>query len=288
MIYISTGGFRAVSGAEMALNFSEHGIFSVELSGGAYESNQEERLKSIKNTLALQIHNYFPPPKDPFVFNLAAIDSKVLERSINHVRSGIKLCTEIDRPIYSFHGGYLVNPRPNELGGAFKKYYVQERRLALKQFGDVVVNLAEEARREGVQLLIENNVLSFDNLKVFGEDPFLFTEPDEINEFMQSMPKNVGLLMDVAHLNVTAASLGFDKVEAHKAVEKWIRGYHLSDNNGKVDSNNAVCEGSWFWPHILNNLYYYTLEVYGVGPQQLYDQLELTKKMITNNQIKSN
>lgn len=287
MIYISTGGFRAVSGAETALNFSEHGIFSVELSGGAYESDQEERLKSMKNLLALQIHNYFPPPKDPFVFNLAAMDPRVLEKSVNHVRSGIKLSTEIDRPIYSFHGGYLVNPSPNELGGAFKKYHVQERRLALDQFGDVVVNLAEEARREGVQLLIENNVLSLNNFKVFGEDPFLFTEPDEISQFMASMPKNVGLLLDLAHLNVSAASLGFDKIAAHKALEKWIRGYHLSDNNGEVDSNNAVCEESWFWPHILNNLDYYTLEVYGVGPHQLYNQLELTKKMITHNQIKS-
>ena len=37
--------------------------------------------------------------------------------------------------------------------------------------------------------------------------------------------------MDVAHLKVSSNVLGFDKVKAFKSVKKWIRAYHLSDND---------------------------------------------------------
>ena len=45
-------------------------INSIELSGGEYEDFQCEKLKSFRNLnkkISLQVHNYFPPPKEPFV-----------------------------------------------------------------------------------------------------------------------------------------------------------------------------------------------------------------------------
>ena len=122
-----------------------------------------------------------------------------------------------------------------------------DRATALHHFYENMILLANEAKREGVTLLIENNVLSTANKAVFNEDPLLLTHPDEIESFMCEMPENVGLLMDVAHLKVSAKTLGFDPKQAHAKVKRWIQGYHLSDNDGHV--------------HI-NYIYYIKIEVY--------------------------
>ena len=44
-----------------------HGINNIELSGGCYDADQLTNLKKFKNKINFQIHNYFPPPAEPFV-----------------------------------------------------------------------------------------------------------------------------------------------------------------------------------------------------------------------------
>ena len=48
------------------------------------------------------------------------------------------------------------------------------------------------------------------------------------------------------------------------------------------DSNEKIRLDSWFWPHIKNNLDYYSIEVYGEEPEELVKQKELTQRMIYN------
>ena len=86
MIYISTGGFKSNTCSESIKALIKNGIFSIELSGGRHDTNQINFLESlIKNkNLSLQIHNYFPPPKDPFVLNLGSLDENISSKSFNH------------------------------------------------------------------------------------------------------------------------------------------------------------------------------------------------------------
>ena len=277
MIFISTGGIRDKSAAETAMSLSQHGIPAVELSGGAYSVNYETDLLAQRKDLVIQVHNFFPPPLQPFVFNLASSDPALSERSVEHVREAIRLAVKLGRPVYSFHAGFRINPRVAELGQPLGRHALRDRASALEQFGEKVLILAEEARREGVTLLVENNVLNAINFKNFGEDPLLLTHPDEIVAFMKEMPFNVGVLLDVAHLKVSARSLGFDPTAAHALVKPWIYGYHLSDNDGTADTNEVVTSDSWFWEVIESNLDYYTLEVYGVSPAELAKQYEFVK-----------
>jgi sugar phosphate isomerase/epimerase len=129
--------------------------------------------------------------------------------------------------------------------------------------------------------LIENNVITQANFSSFGEDPLLMTDPEAIISVMKEMPKNVGLLVDVAHLKVSAQTLKFDLIDGHEKLKPWIHGYHLSDNDGSVDSNEPVLADSWFWKHLLRGLDYYTLEVYGSSPQDLYYQQCLFREMLS-------
>ena len=48
---------------------------------------------------------------------------------------------------------------------------------------------------------------------------------DQIMEVMDLLPDDVGLLMDVAHLNVTARSLGLDARDVLDASAARTRGY---------------------------------------------------------------
>ncbi len=285
MIFISTGGIRAKSAAETAIDLYQHGIPAVELSGGAYSVTYEADLLALRKDLVLQVHNYFPPPAQPFVFNLASSDPALTERSVQHVREAMRLAVALGRPVYSFHAGFRINPRVAELGQPLGRHVLRDRASALEQFGEKVLLLAEEARREGVTLLVENNVLNAGNLATFGEDPLLLTHPNEIAAFMGGMPANVGLLLDVAHLKVSAQSLGFDPVAAHAQVKPWIQGYHLSDNDGTADTNEIVTADSWFWEVIDPELDYYTLEVYRVSSAELAKQYEFVKARLAEKKI---
>ena len=76
-VYISTGGFNDMSADKVIKNFERYGIFDIELSGGIYKEKLIRELINNKNKFNLKAHNYFPPPKKPFVINLASLDDKI-------------------------------------------------------------------------------------------------------------------------------------------------------------------------------------------------------------------
>ncbi len=281
MIFVSTGGRPRQTAVEAALDYYQHGILGVELSGGAFSATCFSDLQALPEQLLLQVHNYFPPPKSPFVFNLASNDISIAALSVDHVRAAMRLAIALRRPIYSFHAGFRINPRVSDLGRNLAWSPLTERRMALELFSERVTILAEEAKLEGVTLLIENNVITQASFESFGEDPLLLTHPDEISNFMESVPSNVGFLLDVAHLKVSGNTLGFDCNSAHKKLKPWIRAYHLSDNDGTRDSNTEVSEDSWFWDDLVLGLDYYSLEVYQTPTKELVDQRNLVAAKIS-------
>ena len=57
----------------------------------------------------------------------------------------------------------------------------------------------------------------------------------ECKKIITKTPKNVKLLVDVAHLKVSAKSLKFDTEKFFNDCNDLIGGYHLSDNDGLSD-----------------------------------------------------
>ena len=70
MIYISSAGIKDQPAWKTSIDLFNHGINNVELSGGKYDEGQLSNLKKLKNKINFQLHNYFPPPLKPFVFNI--------------------------------------------------------------------------------------------------------------------------------------------------------------------------------------------------------------------------
>ncbi|MDP3517064.1 MAG: TIM barrel protein [Pseudohongiella sp.] len=280
MIYISTGGVGSQPAWQTSSRWFEDGIKNIELSGGAYDPDQLSQLKRLKCKINFQLHNYFPPQSIPFVFNLASLDYEVGKKSFQHVEKAMEWSIELDQPRFGFHAGFLIDPKVNELGQRIKSRDLFDRHEALSLFLERVNRLSEIASKLGVQLLIENNVLSANNYREFNANPFLMATPEECVEVMQQTPDNVGLLIDVAHLKVSAQSINFDPILMLSMCSGWIGGYHLSDNDGLSDSNDPITHESWFWPHIKRDIDYYTVEVYGLTPSQLCQQQLIVQHQI--------
>ena len=165
MIYVSTGGLKDLSFDKAIKVLSNSGIKDFELSGGLYVENTEEKLFDLSKRYNLSLHNYFPPKKDPFVFNLASFDENIVLNSINHIKNAIKISSKIGSQFFSFHAGYLIDPQVDELGNRIKKRTVNNRQESKEIFIKRVNEVSQYAKSFGVKILIENNVLSYGNYK---------------------------------------------------------------------------------------------------------------------------
>ena len=87
-------------------------------------------------------------------------------------------------------------------------------------------------------------------------------DPEETLKIAKQFPTNVKLLIDVAHLKVSAKTLRFDPQMMLRKCKEYIGGYHLSDNDGMSDSNESFEANAWFWKYMKKDLEYISIEVY--------------------------
>jgi len=263
-IYISTGGYKKKSADQTAEVFINNNIKEIELSGGVHDPNLINNLtKYLDSGVKFQIHNYFPPPRKPFIINLASTDEDIRRLSLNHIFTAIKCCEKLNAKSYSFHAGFLCDFTISEIGKKIKKRSLFNKMQSIDLFLECLNQISKFAFDHGINIMVENNVVSKKNLLEFEKSPFLMCNPQETYDIMKSSPENVKLLVDVAHLKVSSKSLNFQPKEFFLKCNDYISGYHLSDNNGFEDTNEKIDEKSWFWEYLKKNLDYYSLEIYG-------------------------
>ena len=180
---------------------------------------------------------------------------------------------------YSFHAGFLIDPKPKSLGKVIPKVFVQPRRKSLEIFISSIKKLAQYAEKKKLKLFLENNVISKANLKRFKKNPLLMTEPKEIKKIMRQLPENVKLLMDVAHFKVSSVTLNFDLIRSFKNLKEFIGAYHLSDNNGIIDNNKDIKKNSWFM-NLISKVDFISIEVANKNLKQIRNQIILIKNRL--------
>ena len=229
------------------------------------------------------IHNYFPAPNTPFVLNLADADEINRRRSILFCEEAIKLSATAGIPAYSVHAGFVSSLKVNDLGKPERQNEQVTGRMvsgAKDRFYQSIELLLEKSIKYGVRLLIENNVHASVVHGSSYSSQLLLTDPLSISEFFTHFNQsNLGLLLDVAHWRVSSSFLKFDPISDLEIISKWVRQIHLSDNDGKRDSNHICRDDSWFWEPLANNLDLCSipivLEAYGLQDKQIFKQLEL-------------
>ena len=288
-VWFSSGAFNATDVAGVLAEAQMLGIQGIELSSGLACSDEEMKLVHAEHAAGSQrflVHNYFPAPAKPFVLNMAALDEESLHASKQLARTALMLARDLGAPFYSVHAGFAARLRPEQLGkpkeqAASLSAADINRSAAYAAMIENVRELGDFAATLGVGLLLENNVISPLYLESMPVNPLLLTEGREICRFFDDLERdNVGLLLDVAHTKVSATALGFRADDFVDQVAPHIRCLHLSDNDGREDSNQPFGPDAWFVPRLPEFRHCeIVVEAYRLKPQVMLSQLELLQRI---------
>lgn len=192
------------------------------------------------------VHNYFPAPAEPFVLNLASQNPATLQRSREFCLEAIRLSAALGAPFYSVHSGFLAEFEPNSLGRALDYAEIGDYELGYATFLASLRLLLAAARTAGIRLLVEPNVVAPFNLIDGRNRLLMLAEPREFTRLFNDLPDpQLGVLLDLGHLRVTAVTLGFAREEFIEAVAAKVGAFHLHDNDGTADQHLPVAADSW-------------------------------------------
>lgn len=246
MIYLSSSCIRKSNIAEVVTLYGERGIKNIELSGGTYfyEGIEDDlRALSGKYDLTYACHAYFPPPREPFVVNLASCNDKIYRQSIEHYEKCIRMLKRIDCKFLSVHAGFMVEVGANEIGRKLSSGIVYEEDSAYERFCNAYEHILKECTKNGIELYLENNVLSAENYEEFEYHNYLMmTDYSSILKMREKLDFN--LLLDLGHLHVSAQTLRRDFRDECSRLKKYVKWIHISENNGISDEHKPLKAGS--------------------------------------------
>lgn len=245
-IYVSTTAFEK-SSLESIIDIAEKNDLKIEFSSNLpYHPDSYSLVRAAK--IDRITHNYFPAPETPYVLNLASLDKEIRQKSINHCMKALEFAKDISAPFYAAHAGYCLDPNPNNLGKKLNKKMGEKRDRYWDVFLESVHSIQRKASEIGVMFLIENNVLTKENLNSYENvNPLLCCDSTEINDLFTEFQSNyIGLLLDTAHFKVSSNTLGFDLLEGVKSISSFIKAIHHSDNDGEYDTNRPIENKYWF------------------------------------------
>lgn len=254
-LYVSTAGLKAEKQLPNALQLlADAGCGGVELSGGLlpYQGDLLKLLKcwSKDAGFAYILHNYFPVPEQPFILNLGAIDDAEWTKSVAFCERSLELASDLGACLYGVHAGYAGNMRDRGDGYFFPESNEPDLdwsplvEKSYQRLLQAISVLAPRADSLGVRLCVENM------FPMTGLPPQLLTSLTSWKNFLRdSFGSGVGLLIDLAHLNIAAHLDG----EHFGAALAWVRGegrnsiyqVHLSENDGSWDSHKPFATNSW-------------------------------------------
>lgn len=245
-IFISTGTAKG-SALSNADTLYQREFLNVELSGGNFDENWQNRAEMLKSRGArFALHNYYPPPEEPFVLNLGHWDNAVRDLSIKLAIQGLRYSRAIGSDRYAVHAPFAVDLKANQLGKKIPRHQVQPKELVAEIFLESILVLRLEAEKLGVHLYMENSPLSLANMDSLGREAILGVTSQQIIALAEK--SNVGVLTDFGHIKVSAHSLGLDPVKEAETMLENSDYIHLSDNNGLEDQHQNFEEAVWFLP----------------------------------------
>lgn len=285
-VYISSAAFRTTSTREMVSMALRYGITHLELTSSLAHS--EELLNPIRSTrerISYSVHHNFPTPRQEFKFNLASTDSDERHRSVELVESAIRLSTILGAKCYSVGAGNVINPKLVESPNTNRLQLPQPTidqayEDAWNYFIESLQSLNDTAKEWNMQLLVENNYITTAQLRAGLKNAYLLTRADEFERLKRDIPDdNLGFMVNLAHLEITANALYFNKFFFLERVRSHIYGLRMSDNDGTRDTNEVITPTSWFVP-LLKTFpdVPMVVEVKDLAPDVIQQQLEMVRR----------
>lgn len=251
-IYLSTTFAQDNTPISKVLHFcKKNNINNVELgSNHKFEKNYYKICK--KYNLNYLVHNYFPIPKKSFVVNIASLDKNIRKKSILHVKKCIRFTKSINSKLYTFHPGFVEDPISSNKNS--KNYDFVWSKLKKnnyqKVFKQMMISLKEislYAKQKSVKVAIETEG-SFKK-----KDLLVMQRPKEfIKLFKHFKPEDLGINLNIGHLNLASKAFGFSKLNFVKLLRDYIVAIEISHNNGFEDQHLPIKKNQWYLKIIKN------------------------------------
>jgi sugar phosphate isomerase/epimerase len=279
MIFISSACVKNKKIKDSVKELADNGFTNIELSGGTeYYEGFEDDLLVLKKSYSLnyRCHNYFPPPKNHLVLNLASLNHQTFDASFNHLKEAISLSERLEAKFFGFHAGFFIDIRLSEIGKKLTKVNLFNKDESISKFCDAFELLQKIDKN--INLYIENNVFSKSNSDAYhGENPFMMTHFKAYKSLKEKIDFN--LLLDVAHLKVSVKTLGLNWKEEFNNMMNHSTYIHISDNDSLHDLNNRLTKKSSLFSMLKGcetKNKDFTLEIYDGIPSILesYEALE--------------
>lgn len=237
-IYVSTSCLSTKYDLSQILDiYDKLGIKNIDL-GVCRDYSMDVTKLLRKHDFNYIVHHYFPPPKKPFIINLASQNKSILKKSIDQIIKSIDFCADFNINLFSFHAGFRVDP---DINLKFNFSNIPEYENCFNIFKESVIKMSDYAERRAVKVAIENNVLSEYNLNGGQNTLLLMCELWEFKRIFNEIPsRNLGVLLDIGHLKVTSNSLKFDADEFIYELKEKTFAVHVHENNGRVDEHRCL------------------------------------------------
>jgi sugar phosphate isomerase/epimerase len=161
----------------------------------------------------------------PWAGTNIATPSPVLRRAVlKRLTKSIVVAGQLGCRLWLFH--------PGSRTGLSHIYPGKDWQLNL----DSVRTLLETARREGVEIAIENTPEPF---------PSLMKSVDDFHRFYEELDDDIEMVLDVAHANLNKQIQDFLRQFSKKIVHM-----HVSDNNGISDLHLGIGHGNIDWKNV--------------------------------------
>ncbi len=194
-------------------------------------------------------HNYFPIPKEPFVLNVASLDDRIRERSVTHVLEAIDFCATADVGLYTFHPGFVTDPKGANKDASNYDFQFEAKRLAeanyeaafARMMASLETAVAHAAKRR-VRVAIETEG------SVTKPDHLLMQRPSELRRLIERFdPDELGINLNLGHLLLASNAFHFPMQELVSVVADHVVAMELSHNAGAHDEHQPLRQDGWYW-----------------------------------------
>ncbi len=239
-----------------------HGLRALEL--GSNHAHEPDPVAAVERLgLRCLVHNYFPPPVESFVVNLASLDDDVCRRSREHVARSLEYCRRIGALLYTVHPGFLSDPKGPSRGtgnydflfeGAAAGADAYERAYA--RMLDSLAWAVDVAARVGVPIAIETEG------SVAQRDRLLLQRPEEFERLCARFPPGaLGINLNIGHLRLASEAFGFSPALLVDVLAEHIVAMELSHNDGVTDDHRPLEPGAWYWDVIADGRFADTFRI---------------------------
>ena len=230
------------------------GITQVELgSSHREESDLLERLKRTSGRFLT--HNFFPPGSREMIINLGSSNQVVREKSLDFVKGALEFGECLGAELYTVHPGFVDDPISEsvslndgrydfkfpERSRAAHESRVSDRKRCVELFQASIEQIAPFLRGKRIRLGVETQG------SVGQADNVIFSHPNEILEMATRwLPMNIGVNLNLGHLNLSASVSGFDKFDFVERLKPFVLGVEVSHNEGVLDDHKALEKDGWY------------------------------------------